>query len=54
MVITVSTGGSRVVGNQKYKLSKHVHVLHQIKVSKGAKIRNRYNQVPHLRIPMGK
>ena len=29
------------------------HKLH--KVSKGAKIRNRYNQVPHLtRIPMGK
>ena len=24
------------------------HQLHILKVSKGAKIRNRYNQVPHL------
>ena len=26
----------------------HVFIFYFIKVSKGAKIRNRYNQVPHL------
>ena len=26
----------------------HLQVVHTCKVSKGAKIRNRYNQVPHM------
>ena len=31
-----------------FKRLQHSYGSHYVKVSKGAKIRNRYNQVPHL------
>ena len=34
--------------NKKICLNEFLAILSLIKVSKGAKIRNRYNQVPHL------
>ena len=48
VLIRVQTGCTTKVTASKKKKLKSIYSVKVYKVSKGAKIRNRYNQVPHL------